>query len=337
MARVAPGREEVTLAPESRYRLLVVDDDEETARLLRTWFASETYEVLAAPDGPSGLERARREGPDLILLDLRMPGMDGIGVARALKRDPATRGIPIILLTACREVSDKVEAFAVGADDYVVKPFEFEEVDARVRAHLRRREFFSALEATISDLRSSNEQLEELLVLDEKTGLSNFRHFQRRLREEWRRAERYGTDLSLVMLDLDDFKRVNDTHGHPAGDRSLQEFAMLVAGGARTTDLAARYGGEEFAVILPHTSGTMALRVAERIRQAVRQFVFLEDEHPTRLTVSAGVATWPSFPHIDSAEALVRAADRALYRAKLGGKDLIVLDDGGTDQVALLR
>jgi diguanylate cyclase (GGDEF)-like protein len=314
----------------TRYRLLVVDDDPETHRLVRTWFDGQPYDLLQASDGAEGVRKARSERPDLILMDVKMPGMDGISAARSLKSAAETRHIPVVLLTACRDVGDKVEAFAVGADDYVTKPFELEEVDARIRGILHRREALSFLESRVVQLTTKSEHLEEMLVLDEKTGLANFRQFQRRLREEWRRAERYGV-LSLVMLDLDDFKRVNDTLGHPAGDRCLQEFATLVLGGARDTDLAARYGGEEFAVVLPHTSAEMALRVAERIRSAVHEFVFLEDTSPLRMTVSAGIATYPSFSSIDSPEALLLAADRALYRAKAQGKDITFSDDGLED------
>lgn len=313
-------------APQTQplYRVLVVDDDPQTARLVRAWFEGQPYEVLEAPDGLEGVRAASREKPDVILMDVRMPGMDGISAARQLKTSPGTRQIPVIVLTACRDVRDKVEAFAVGADDYVTKPFAFEEVDARIRCLLGRRQVLSSLETRILQLSDVNKHLQGLLGIDEKTGLANFRHFQAKLREEWRRAQRYGTQLSLVMLDLDDFKQLNDTHGHQAGDRALQEFAMLVTGGARTTDLAARYGGEEFAVILPHTSGDMAVRVAERIRVAVHQFEFGGDEHSFRLTVSAGVATYPSFAEIVSPEALLLAADRAMYRAKQGGKNRVV-------------
>jgi diguanylate cyclase (GGDEF)-like protein len=313
---------------EAATRILVVDDDPETARLLHTWFRGQPYDILEARDGDEGLVVAAREKPDLILLDLRMPILDGHEVARGLKANPSTNGIPVILLSASNSVEDKVEAFAAGADDYVVKPFAFEEVDARIRAMLRKRDLYRTLESTARELQASNEQLEGLLVVDEKTGLSNFRHFQRKLAEEWLRAQRYGMPLSLVMFDLDDFKRLNDTFGHPVGDRALREFAVLVLGGARATDLAARYGGEEFAMILPHTSGSMAARVAERIRAAVHEYLFVPDDGPTRLTVSAGIATYPSHPNVDSADALVRAADRALYRAKSRGKDRVVVDTG---------
>jgi len=311
----------------TRYRLLVVDDDPVTHRLVRTWFQGQPYDVIGAADGKEGLEKARRERPDLVLMDVKMPGMDGISAARSLKSDPETRHIPVVLLTACRDVAEKVEAFAVGADDYVTKPFELEEVDARIRGILHRREALAVLENRVVQLTSRSAYLEEMVVQDEKTGLANFRQFQKRLREEWRRAERYG-GLSLVMLDLDDFKKVNDTLGHLAGDRCLQEFATLVRRGARDTDLAARYGGEEFAVVLPHAGTEDARSVAERIRTAVHEFVFLADSTPLRMTVSAGIATYPSYPAIDSPEALLLAADRALYRAKALGKDTTFADDG---------
>jgi len=306
-----------------RRRILVIDDDPETGRLIRTWFAAEPYDIHEAHDGAAGIEAARATRADLIVLDLRMPGIDGFSVARALKQDPLTRSTPVLMVTACRDVDAKVEAFGAGADDYVTKPFQFEELDARIRSMLRRRDFLVGLEGTIRELTSTNEQLEQLLITDEKTGLYNFREFRRRLRDEWARAERYRTPLSLVFLDVDDFKQLNDRLGHPAGDRILAEFATLVVGGARGSDFAARYGGEEFSVILPHTQLDMALRVADRIRLAVREFVFLADEAPSRVTVSAGVATFPS-PEIDSVDALIRAADVALYQAKDLGKDRVI-------------
>jgi diguanylate cyclase (GGDEF)-like protein len=313
--------------PNPPHRILVVDDDPETARLVRTWYGGLPFEILEAPSGEDGLRLAAEHLPDLILLDVRMPGLDGVSVARRLQHDPVTCGIPVILLTACRDLETKVEAFAAGAHDYITKPFECEEIDARIRSTLQRRQALLRLQSEVRDLRTSNDQLEQLVMTDEKTGLFNFREFQRRLREEWNRAERYRTPLSIIFLDLDDFKALNDTMGHQAGDRALGEFATLVTGGARASDVAARYGGEEFAIVLPHTDGAMGVRVAERILAAVREFVFIEDLVPTRITVSAGVATYPADPEIDSMDALVRAADQALYWAKDAGKDCVVLHE----------
>jgi len=305
-------------------RILVIDDDPATSQVVRSWFKSGPYEILDADNGERGLDLARSRRPDLILLDLRMPGIDGLAVAGELKSDPGTQAIPILMLTACRDVDTKVKAFSTGADDYITKPFEVEEVEARIRSMLKKRLLLVGMESTIQELTDTNQELEQLLMVDEKTGLYNFREFRRRLREEWARASRYNTSLSLVFLDIDDFKKLNDTLGHPAGDRVLAEFATLVVGGARANDFAARYGGEEFSIILPHTVAEMAVRVAERIRRAVEEFLFDEDETPTRITVSAGVATYPSTRGVDSVDELVRAADVALYQAKDQGKNCVV-------------
>ena len=306
-----------------RQRLLVVDDDPRVADLLAGWMDRDRYEILSASDGVAGVATAREHQPDLILLDLEMPGMDGIAAARALKSDPSTNAIPVVLLTACRDTDAKVQAFKAGADDYVTKPFECEEIDARIELMLNRRRYLHSLESKVEDLSATTQHLEQLLMVDEKTGLYNFREFQRKLNQEWERSTRYDVPLSLVFLDIDRFKSVNDTLGHPAGDEILREFATLVAGGARANDVAARYGGEEFSVILPHTESDMAVRVAERIRKAVADFTFLQSEKPTRITVSAGVATYPG-EGITSVDALVRAADTALYAAKDGGRNRVV-------------
>lgn len=296
---------------EATTKILVVDDDAETARLVRHWYKDRPVEILEAEDGEEGIRRAVAEKPDIILMDVMMPRTNGIEASRRLKADPATSGIPVILLSARREARTKREGFDAGIDQYVEKPFDLDEVDARIRSMIEKRKTYR--------------KLEEEATVDEKTGLANYRVFFKKLREEWERSERYKLPLSIVMLDLDDFKRINDTVGHPAGDRVLREFAMLVSGGARATDLAARYGGEEFAMILPHTDCARAERVAERVHAAVAEFSFLEPDHPLRVTVSAGVATFVEGSGITTAEQLVAAADKALYAAKSAGKNRVVV------------
>jgi diguanylate cyclase (GGDEF)-like protein len=305
----AGGRAAVTI--DAATKILVVDDDPETARLMRGWYKGRAVEILEAGDGDEGVRRAVSEKPDIILMDVMMPRTNGIEASRRLKTDPATSGIPVILLSARREPQTKREGFDAGIDQYVEKPFDLDEIDARIRSMI--------------DKRKTYLRLEEEATVDEKTGLANYRVFFKKLREEWERSERYTLPLSVVMLDLDDFKRVNDTVGHLAGDRVLREFAMLVSGGARGTDLPARYGGEEFAMILPHTDRTRAERVAERVRAAVAEFTFLEPDRALRLTVSAGVSTAAAGSGIDSAEQLVASADRALYAAKAAGKNRVVV------------
>jgi diguanylate cyclase (GGDEF)-like protein len=292
-------------------KILVVDDDDETARLVRRWYEDRSVQILEARNGEEGIRKAFEEKPDIILMDVMMPRINGIEASRQLKADPATSGIPVILLSARREPQTKREGFDAGIDQYVEKPFDLDEMDARIRSMIEKRKTYL--------------RLEEEATVDVKTGLANYRVFYTRLRDEWERSERYKLQLSVVMFDLDDFKRVNDSVGHPAGDRVLREFGMLVSGGARGTDLAARYGGEEFAMILPHTDRQRAERVAERVRAAVAEFRFLEPEHTLPVTVSAGVATFDAETDIASAEQLVAAADRALYAAKKAGKNRVVV------------
>jgi diguanylate cyclase (GGDEF)-like protein len=296
---------------QAKTKILVVDDKDETAQMLRGWYKGRPVAILEARDGDEGIRLAVSEGPDIILMDVMMPGTDGIEASRRLKADPATSAIPVILLSALREPETKREGFDAGIDQYVEKPFDLGEMESRIRSMIEKGKTY--------------QKLKEEATIDEKTGVANYRVFYTRLLDEWERSERYLLPLSIVMLDLDNFKKVNDSVGHPFGDRVLREFAMLVAGGARGTDLAARYGGEEFAMILPHTDRERAERVAERVRAAVADFSFLEPDHPLRVTVSAGVATFFAGSDIASAEQLVAAADRALYAAKAAGKNRVIV------------
>ena len=296
---------------ETKTKILVVDDLDESADMLRGWYKGKPVEIVTAKTGEEGVLRAIAEKPDIILMDVMMPGTGGIEASRRLKANPTTSGIPLVLLSARREPETKAEGFDAGIDQYVEKPFDLAEMDSRIRAMIEKRKTYL--------------KLEEEATVDEKTGLANDRVFFKRLRDEFERSDRYKYPLSVVMLDLDDFKRVNDSWGHLAGDRVLREFAVLLTGGARGTDLAARYGGEEFAMILPYADRERAERVAERLLAAVADFSFLEPEHTVRVTVSAGVATFFAGSDITSAEKLVAAADTALYAAKKAGKNRVTV------------
>jgi len=311
--------------PEAFPRILVVDDEADQLALVRGWYTHQPFTILEAGDGLEALRVAAKQPPEIILLDMNMPGLDGLETLRRLKADPTLGSVPVIFVSARRDIDTKKDAFAAGCDDYVVKPYDFEELDARVRAMLQKRELYLEVARKNRELEDEKRHLVELSIVDEKTGLANYRQFHSKLHDEWLRAERYQNPLSLIMLDLDDFKRLNDTLGHPAGDRALREVATLVAGAARATDLAARFGGEEFILLLPQTESSMAARVAERVLSAVRQHVFLAEDHPTSLTLSAGVATYPSSPSIDSPDDLVKSADDAMYRAKASGKNRVVV------------
>ena len=175
-------------------------------------------------------------------------------------------------------------------------------------------------------MRDANERLLTLTVTDERTNLLNDRYLRRRLSEEFKRAQRYGTPLSVAMLDLDHFKQVNDKYGHDCGDQVLREFAKLLTENARTTDIVGRYGGEEFLIVLPNTDGIRAAIVAERIRKAADEHIYKYKEFLVRLTVSAGVASSPANTQVRDENDLLKAADQALYRAKQVSRNRVIVD-----------
>jgi len=314
------------------YKILVADDREDNLGLLREWLASQDYYVRCARDGREALEIARQDPPDLILVDKIMPEVDGLSVVRELKRDERFSTVPMIVLTGQEDPRRRAIFEESPADDLITKPFSFEEVDTRVRTMLKKREVFRALEQANEELRRANERMAHLVQSDEKTGLCNYRHFRERLEDEFKRARRYDNFLTLVMLDLDHFKGVNDRHGHVAGDEVLREFGRIMMRSARETDLIARYGGEEFAILLPQTAAVHGQRLADRIRHATQENLFHapEGRAAIRITVSAGVATYPINDRILSAEDLVRTADEALYRAKESGRNRTAVDARST-------
>ncbi len=312
----------------NHYKILVADDREDNLGLLREWLSSQDYYVRCARDGQEALELARQDPPDLILLDKVMPEVDGLSVARELKKEERFSTVPIIVLTGREDTRRHTIFDETGADDLIMKPLTFEEVDTRVRTMLKKREVFRALERANEELRRANDRMSRLIKYDEKTQLFNYRHFMERLAEEFKRARRYGNHLTLLMLDLDHFKGVNDRYGHLAGDQVLKEFGQIMSRSARETDLIARYGGEEFAILLPQTTAVQGQRLGDRIRRSTEAFHFNDDDGQggARITVSSGVATYPINDRIQSPEDLVKAADDALYRAKEAGRNRTEVD-----------
>jgi diguanylate cyclase (GGDEF)-like protein len=253
--------------------------------------------------------------PDVILLDIMMTGIDGYEVCRQLKAQPETAEVPVLFLSALGDPIDKVRAFECGAADFVTKPFHVGEVQARVRLHIR--------------LRRLQRRLLEVSTTDAVTGLANRRRFDEVLAGEWSRAERNRTPLSVLMIDIDFFKRYNDLYGHLAGDECLRHVAAALAGQARSGDLVARYGGEEFVVVLPGTWPGECRTVAARLCDAVRAQAIPHrgSDVAPHVTVSIGAAGVT--PHADrTAAQMLEAADRALYRAKAAGRDQVDVDDG---------
>ncbi|HVZ95148.1 MAG TPA: diguanylate cyclase [Phycisphaerales bacterium] len=293
--------------PEQAPLLLLIDDSPAIHRLLAFKLKNDGVEFLSAFTGGEGFELARAHQPALILLDLNMPGTDGFHVLRQLKNDPKTIEIPVIVVTGSTESREKVQAFEQGAMDVVAKPFDAPELRARIQSALRMTRLMR--------------MLEHRAQIDGLTGLWNRKHFNDRLANEIDCAARKSTPLSLMICDLDHFKKINDTYGHPVGDSILQDFANVLTKEIRSYDIPCRYGGEEFAIILPDTSPDQALAVAERVRAGIEARRWAN--HPNvQATASFGVTDTPA-RDLSGTEAWIAAADRALYFSKQNGRNRV--------------
>lgn len=297
--------------------VLVIDDSADIQALIATRLRSEHVRVQSAGTGREGLDAAMEGSPDLVLLDVELPDLSGLALCRALKADPRTTNIPVLFLTGAEDTATKTAAFELGAVDYITKPFDPIELRARVRAALRTKKY--------QDLLAARAQVDAL------TGLWNRGYFETRLRDELSAALRHKHSFCVAILDLDHFKNINDSHGHPFGDHVLQAVSTALQKSLRTSDVACRYGGEEFAVILPDTNATQGVFAAERIRRAIESLELQAREQTVEITVSVGVATFDaehSRSLAISPSALVEAADAALYRAKHAGRNRVMLSTG---------
>lgn len=291
--------------------VLIVDDQpaniQALARVLK-----EDYLVLVATGGARALELAAGDkAPDVILLDIMMPDMDGYEVCRKLKSDPQTKDIPVIFVTAMGDSEDEARGLDLGAVDYIAKPFNSAVVKARVRTHVQ--------------LKIRTDMLEQLAMVDGLTGIANRRNFDQVLDREWKRAARSGQTLSVVMMDIDHFKPYNDNYGHGAGDDCLQRVAAALRSVIqRPSDLIARYGGEEFVALLPETENHGASRMAENFRRAVADLALPHAYSPLagHVTISAGHATRQASLDRQPQDVL-QVADQALFKAKEAGRNRV--------------
>ncbi|MBB5204325.1 diguanylate cyclase (GGDEF)-like protein [Inhella inkyongensis] len=291
-------------------RLLIVDDQPVNVQALYRSFAPD-HQVFAATRGEQALQLAVQQRPDLILLDLELPDLHGLQVCARLKAQELTRDIPIIIVTAHGDDAIETQGLEAGAVDFIHKPINPAVVRARVKTHLT--------------LKRQSDLLRQLAFVDGLTGLHNRRALDERLDAEMRHAARNDKPLSVLLLDVDFFKRYNDHHGHQAGDEALRRVAAALRGSMlRPADLAARYGGEEFACLLPETELDGALLVAERLRAAVEalQLPHGKSDAAECVTVSIGVAGKPGRPGGEPGHAW-RAADLALYEAKRQGRNRV--------------
>lgn len=295
------------MSEESKSRVLVVDDEMLNLHVLYNTLKEE-YTVFTANSGEKALEKARDEKVDLILLDVVMPGMDGFDVLVKLKESNDTRNIPVIFITGLASAKDETKGLFLGAVDYIVKPFNTDIVRARVKTHLK----------ILKQMRL----IESLGMIDSLTDLANRRRFDQQIRIEWARATRERTYISLLMMDVDNFKSYNDTYGHPVGDALLQTLGRTFKEKAkRTTDLVARIGGEEFAVVLPGADLEGAVLVGENIRLAVEGLGVPSGFDPEKpVTISIGAAA--IIPDKDNRiEDFIKSCDELLYTAKKTGRN----------------
>ncbi|MBW4663660.1 MAG: diguanylate cyclase [Chroococcus sp. CMT-3BRIN-NPC107] len=324
------------LEPE-KFTVLIIDDNPVNLRLAVDYLEASGFVVLVAQDGESGLQRASYANPHMILLDVILPGIDGFETCRLLKGDPQTKNIPVIFMTALADTEDKVKGFETGAVDYVTKPIQQEELLARITTHLRvqaltyqlqkQNELLQQqaleLQAARQEAEAVARELQRLVHLDGLTGVANRRHFDQHLSDEWRRLAREQAPISLILCDIDYFKKYNDCYGHQAGDACLQQIAQaIVRVVKRPADLVARYGGEEFAIILPNTDTEGAVQVAQLIGAEIEllNIPHAESDVSKVVTASLGISSQVPRPEM-LAESLIFTADRSLYAAKNQGRN----------------
>ncbi len=300
-------------------RILVVDDEENFRSTLRDFLEAHNHQIFEAGNGVQALEVLGNEELDLIISDMRLPMMDGITFTQKVKE--TGRDIPVIVMTAYASIESAVEAMKAGASDFITKPFKLKHIMFVMERVMETKE--------LREMAVKTEYYKKLSNLDAMTSLYNYRFFKEMLEHEIEKHKRYNRTLSLLMIDIDDFKKVNDTYGHPVGDGVLKQIARLLKKSIRNCDLVARYGGEEFAVILPETLEEEAIKVGERIVTTVRnnQFKLMEGKPTGKITVTVGLACFP----IDAKDPkrLVDNADQALYEGKKSGKDQVFIFSKG--------
>jgi diguanylate cyclase (GGDEF)-like protein len=291
---------------EPKSNILVVDDNPDKLHLLQSALSLAGYNVTTATDGDEALSAIESYQPDLVITDVMMPRMNGYELAKRIRANPLTKFIPVIMQTAAgRRVEDLRRASEVGALGYITDPTDLDLLLARTR--------------TLLEFKAYLDVCEEAAFTDHLTGLANRRRFERQLEREVNRTVRLGHPFSLLLLDIDNFKKLNDTYGHNAGDEAIRHIGKVLREGTRGIDLAARIGGEEFAVLLVETKLSRGMEVAERLRLAISNYPLPNGD---RLTASFGVAECPT--SAQTSREIMKAADELLYEAKRCGRDRVV-------------
>ena len=320
--------------------ILIVDDTPENLTVLRQMLTEHGYRVRPALSGEIALKAVEADIPDLILLDIMMPGMDGFEVCEKLKSDASTHDIPVLFISALIETEDKLRGFKAGGVDYIIKPFHTAEVLARVETHLTLRNLQKKIqeqnlqlvgeieerERVEKALVEANRKLELLATIDGLTGISNRRQFDLFLEQEWKRSTREQVPISFILCDIDQFKLFNDEYGHVEGDNCLKQVAQGIRRSVkRPADLVARYGGEEFAVVMPNTDTIGAIKIAEKIKKEIEALGIKHVRSKVARHVSLSIGVGSTVPdRSDGPEAFINEVDQFLYQAKKAGRDRIV-------------
>jgi diguanylate cyclase (GGDEF)-like protein len=288
--------------------VLVIEDHPDQRDLLAIVLQREGYRVVTAANGLEALEKLESENIQIALSDIMMPKMDGFELIKRMRSNPDLKSIYLILITARIQEGDRIRGLDLGADDYITKPFSFSELLARVRVGSRVVQY--------------QQHLEYQTQVDSLTGLFNRRAFEKKINEEFERAKRYHHPLSVLILDIDNFKTINDTYGHHGGDAALVKISETLRETTRQSDFPCRYGGEEFVLVLPETDQDSALQVAGKIHERIRSCTFGTSNRPFKLTVSIGLSSSATEYYSDWRE-MLKDADQALYLAKNTGKDRV--------------
>lgn len=296
------------------YRILVVDDDPDSQKILATALDWDGYQVMTASSGAQALQLIEEWLPDLLLLDVHMPGVSGLETLRAIRARELS--VPVLLISGESDSQIVVQGLDLGAEDYIAKPFDPMVMLARVRTQLR-------IKGLHDQLRDTNEKLKELVDTDDLTGLLNMRSLYQRLELEFARGRRFHRSVCVVMMDMDYFKSVNDGHDHLFGSFVLSEVGKIIKNTIRNVDIAARYGGDEFLIVLTEVDIPGARAFCERLRKNISKFVFKNGEDNITLTTSIGFAIKSPEDDKTDARELVRAADHALYAAKEAGRNRV--------------
>jgi diguanylate cyclase (GGDEF)-like protein len=298
--------------------ILIVDDVEDNLEILGDLLSFDGYNVQTALSGEAALKKVQESRPDLILMDILMPGMDGFETCALLKAEESTKDIPVVFVSSMTDIDSKVNGFKVGGVDYINKPFQHAEILVRVNTHITMLRLRKHLE-------EKNAELERLANTDYLTNLYNRRRFFHAAEEEFSGSLSSGKPISITLIDLDFFKRVNDMHGHLVGDRVLIHVAKLIRSQCRVSDVAARYGGEEFVILHPSISRHDAYLIVERIRKGVEATPFFREGDEIGVTLSAGVVDTLVCKDCMRIDDVLAKADLALYRAKDAGRNQVVV------------